>query len=143
MKFAGLYLISILMTQMHFVWGDAIDNEYVRQVPHQVTMLRQDGALGATAKITGLFDYSDSCEKDGYYEYQIRDQEIVIDSFKEVQNNGICLQKLQPDVAVHFEIQDLEMGKNYQVYFLDKKGEPQFVGNLSTDPNQLSKNILY
>ena len=143
LKFAGLYLISILLTQMHFVWGDSNGSEYVRQVPHQVSMLRENGNLGVNAKVSGLFDYADSCEKDGYYDYQIRDQEIVIDSYKEVQKNGICLQKYNPDVAVDFEIQGLQSGETYHVYFLDEKGEAQFVGDLSTDPNRMFKKILY
>lgn len=143
MKLAGVYLISILMTQMHFVWGDSGNSDFARQVPHQVSMLRQEGREGTEAQIVALFDYANSCEKNGYYDYQVRTGEIVVDSYKEVQKDGICLQQYMRDVKVEFDIQGLQSGEVYHVYFLDEKGDSRYVGDLSTDPDHLENKILY
>jgi hypothetical protein len=143
MKFAGIYLLPILITQLHFVWGDVEESVYVRQTPHQMTVLRAEGENPESLGVIGFFSYSNSCEKDGYYNYQLHDREIVIDSYKEVRQNSFCLQTYREDVPVEFEISNLESGKTYQVYFLNEKGEAQFAGVLSVDPTIQTKNFLY
>lgn len=147
MKLAGFYLLSILATQMHFVWGDSGGSEYTRQVPREVSIEAAQG-IGensdeVSVQISGTFNYSNSCEKDGYYEYQIHDDEVVIDSYKEVEKDGICLQKYNSGVIVDFEIKGLQQGEIYHVYFLDEDGDPRYVGNLSTNEMELGQPRLH
>jgi hypothetical protein len=135
---------------MHFVWGDSPGTEYARQVPREVQIEAAQkyndsasDANEASAQISAVFDYSNSCEKDGYYEYQVHDDEIVIDSYKEVEKNGICLQRYSGGVTVDFEIKGLQEGQIYHVYFLDEDGDPRYVGNLSTGEIELSQPRMY
>jgi hypothetical protein len=146
MKLAGFYLLSILATQMHFVWGDSADRDSVRQTPREVrveAVQKSKNEEDISARMSAVFDVSSSCEEEGSYDYQIHDDEIVIESYKDIRNDGICLQKNHAQTSVDFEIRGLQADQIYYVYFLDEDGDPHYVGNLSTADLILQRAHLY